>query len=352
MLYLQRTFDGLVTACRADAPTLVVGGVFIFASLVALASIGIYGFPIGGTISLLLLFAATAIFFGGTAFLLALFRERPDSPFSFAFGYVHQHITLDKLTRQLPLIFLVSIFLPAFSGIKGSISLFANYGWDGFWIDADRLIHGMDAWKLIHPVVGYPLVTFILGALYIVWLPLLLIAVVYFSLLTGRPQLRAQFLITYFSCWAILGSVCAVIFASVGPCFVHPILGRNDFLPLMDYLEYADSQWPIWVIHIQDRLATQLATGSRELGAGITAMPSMHVSMAFLYWLAARQINRWLGWVMLAYLIAIQVASVHLAYHYAVDGYFSMAMTFTIWRVSGHLTGSNTVLGSVADQTQ
>lgn len=337
MRQLKRASDGLIRACREDALTLCVGVVFIVASLISLASVGIYGFPVQGTVSLLILFAATAIFFGGLFFLSALFREKPESPIRFAYHFSGHHVSWEKLTRHLPLILLVSLFLPAFSSLKGSISLFADYDWDFFWIETDRLIHGMDAWKLIHPIVGYPVVTFILGILYIVWLPLLLIALVYFSFLTEKPQLRAQFLITYFSCWAFLGSLCAILFASVGPCFVHPILGRDDFLPLMDYLEYADSKWPIWVIHIQDRLADQLLQGSRELGAGITAMPSMHVSMAFLYWLGARQVNRWLGWIALAYLVAIQMGSVHLAYHYAVDGYLSMILTLVIWKVSGLL---------------
>ncbi|MEQ1551134.1 phosphatase PAP2 family protein [Sphingorhabdus sp.] len=336
MLHLNRALGGFITACKADALTLSVGGLFILASLAAMASIGIYGFPLDGSFSLLLTFAATAVFFGGSFLLIALLRERPESPIGFTRKFLTRHASWERLMRHVPLILLVSLFLPAFSGVKSSISLFATYSWDGFWIEADRMIHGMDAWRLIHPVVGYPFVTFVLSALYIVWLPMLLIALVYFSFLTNKPILRAQFLLTYFSCWAILGSLCAIAFASVGPCFVHPLVGREDFLPLMDYLDYADSQWPIWVIPIQDRLAAQLAAGSRELGAGITAMPSMHVSMAFLYWLAARHVNRWLGWAMFVYMLCILVASVHLAYHYAVDGYLSIILTLLIWKLCGH----------------
>lgn len=335
MLHLKRARDGIVAACRADTLTLSVGSLFILASLVAMASIGHYGFPINGSISLILTFVATAVFFGGFYLLTALFRERPESPIGFARAFLRHHASWERLTRHVPLMLLVSLFLPAFSGIKGSMSQFATYGWDDFWINTDRTIHGMDAWQLIHPVVGYPLVTFILSMLYLIWLPLLLIALIYFSFLTKRPELRAQFLLTYFSCWALLGSLCAIAFASVGPCFVHTLIGRDDFMPLMQYLDYADSKWPIWAIHIQDRLALQLAEGSRELGAGITAMPSMHVSMAFLYWLAARHVNRWLGWVMFAYFLSILVASVHLAYHYAVDGYISIILTFLIWKACG-----------------
>lgn len=334
MQHINGALNGFLRACCLDARILGVAALYIVLILVSLGSLGLYGFPIEGAISLLTIFAATAIFFGGVVFLKELFKTKPDSPVAFTKGYLQQTLTWEKSTRHLPIIVIVSLFLPAFSSFKGSISLFAEYQWDGFWIDVDRLIHGQDAWRLIHPLIGYPEITFILGILYIIWLPLLLIALVYFSFLTDRPELRSQFLLTYFSCWAIIGSLCAVLFASVGPCFAYPFLKRPDFLPLMHYLEFADSKYPIWVIHIQDRLAEQLVTQSRELGAGITAMPSMHVSMAFLYWLGARQINAWLGWIAFAYLIAIQIGSVHLGYHYAVDGYFSMIVTFIIWKTS------------------
>ena len=64
-------------------------------------------------------------------------------------------------------------------------------------------------------------------------------------------------------------------------------------------------------------------------------MPSIHVSMAFLMALLGWRIRRALGIVLTAYVVAIQIASVHLGWHYAIDGYAGIIGTYAIWRLVG-----------------
>jgi len=71
------------------------------------------------------------------------------------------------------------------------------------------------------------------------------------------------------------------------------------------------------------------------LGSGISAFPSLHVSMATLFALAAFRLRRSAGFLMAAYLLFIVVGSVHLGWHYAVDGYFSIAATLFVWKCVG-----------------
>jgi hypothetical protein len=79
------------------------------------------------------------------------------------------------------------------------------------------------------------------------------------------------------------------------------------------------------------------AADENGLGSGITAMPSMHCAIAFLYWIAVRQMSSGWGHFFGAFFIVIWVSSVHLAYHYAVDGLVSLVAVAVIWKVSGRL---------------
>jgi len=61
----------------------------------------------------------------------------------------------------------------------------------------------------------------------------------------------------------------------------------------------------------------------------------MHVSQALLFFLAMRRVSRGAGLLFGIFFIAILIGSVHLGYHYAVDGYVSIAVTGLIWALAG-----------------
>ena len=68
-------------------------------------------------------------------------------------------------------------------------------------------------------------------------------------------------------------------------------------------------------------------------------MPSMHVSIIFLIALLGWRKNAVLGAVFTIYTFFIMLGSVHLAWHYAVDGYLSIIVTLVIWVISGRIAG-------------
>jgi hypothetical protein len=147
-------------------------------------------------------------------------------------------------------------------------------------------------------------------------------------------QLRRQFFLTYMLSWAIIGSAMATWLASVGPCFMGPLLGDARFDAQMAYLNAANDQIPIMTLRVQDLLLEWHLSAQDGLGAGITAMPSMHCAIAFLYWLAMRRVSPRLGIVFAAFFIITWVSSVHLAYHYAVDGLVSLVAVAILWKIA------------------
>jgi membrane-associated phospholipid phosphatase len=66
-------------------------------------------------------------------------------------------------------------------------------------------------------------------------------------------------------------------------------------------------------------------------------MPSLHVAIAFSYVLLGAAIDRRLALAGGVFTALILIGSVHLGWHYAIDGYFSILMTWLIWRAVGWL---------------
>lgn len=218
-----------------------------------------------------------------------------------------------------------------FTSMKTMLTDITTFRWDPMLADLDKALHGQDPWlwlrflnpvtEIIQPIYGRS------------WF--LLIAL--FSLLVcAWPKFRAarsQYIWTFLLCWSVLGNFLAGVFMSGGPVFYQKLVGEDRFAGLTTHLEtlasgHLEPAYPVvlWTAYTQDRSG---------FGTGISAFPSMHLSMATLFVLLGFKVDRRLGWAMLAYLGIIMVGSVHLGWHYAVDGYFSIAATLLIWAAVG-----------------
>ncbi|QLC22451.1 hypothetical protein HFP51_09820 [Parasphingopyxis sp. CP4] len=241
----------------------------------------------------------------------------------------------DRVIFALPAI-LGALFLgTAFTGVKSAIPHVVPFSFDPWFADADALLHGGDAWLLIQPIVGYPAVSFVINIVYDSWLLALYFVFLLFALWKERPQLRSQFLVSYALCWIVLGSFAATLMSSVGPCFYDDFFGSDRYAPLMHYLGHASSQYPMSVLEVQQRLLDWSNAETVNVGRGISAMPSMHISIAMLYALAGFRVSRFWGVIGSLYVLLILVGSVHLGYHYAIDGYLSIIATALIWVGAG-----------------
>jgi hypothetical protein len=265
-----------------------------------------------------------------------LWRNRPAAPAAFLLQTWRRRIAEPAVLARLPLLAIAIVFMPFFSKMKSMIPLFNPFEWDPAFIAWDRaLLLGHDAWEVLQPVFGYPLVTAALAALYHAWLLLIYMGTLFFVFHPSATAVVRQYFLGFILIWTVIGGGLATALASVGPCFMGPIFGDSTFDAQMSYLRAANEQVPVLTLHVQDLLLQWHQDGHRDLGSGITAMPSMHVAMAFLFWLGIRRISRAAGWIFFAFFAAIWIGSVHLAYHYAVDGLVSVIATAVLWELSG-----------------
>jgi PAP2 superfamily len=327
---------GRMTALANDDRIVLWCGVaFCAAIIAALLAVGFN--PLVPTLYLnnLKVYALAWLIVFGLMFFYRLAKVRPKSPFRYLRHDFFDAPTRLASRRAVLYSLLLATFGTLFSLAKRSIPLINDYGWDESFIALDQAIHGRDAWLLLQPLLGYPIVTWIMGLFYHAWILLIYLGGFYFIFFESDAQLRARYVLAYMLSWTLIGFVAAAIFASVGPCFAGPILGIDQFADQMAYLRQVDAQYPLMFLDVQDKLLAWYRDDAATLGAGIAAMPSMHVAQAFLFFLAMRHKGRWAANLFGAFAVIILVGSVHVGYHYAVDGYLAIVMAAIIWGASG-----------------
>lgn len=259
-----------------------------------------------------------------------LLIERPISPLRYVLSSAIANLLTRRVFAIVP-VMAVALLMPAFSAVKSSIGRINPFDWDATFITLDRAIHGTDPWRLLHPLMGQPAITYLASNLYHIWFLLIYFGPVLFAFYLRDRQLRLSFFFSYIATWTVVGMIFATLLASVGPCFVGPIFDNAHFAEQMAYLQQADRVYPLAVLDVQQQLLNWYRAEDAGLGRGITAMPSMHVALAWLYVLVTWRVDRRLGYVFAAFFIAIQLSSVHLAYHYAIDGYVAIGLVTVIW---------------------
>lgn len=293
----------------------------------------------GQTLTSFGIFEVCVLLMFGIDLIWALARQRPKAPLDFLRRRYLSRDAIMRIAIALPALSLCIVMIPIFSSLKAMIPLFTSYDWDPVFIAWDRAIFlGNDAWVVLQPLFGYPMVTAAFAALYHLWALLLYPGCIFMAAYpVVSDDLRRRFFLTYALAWSVVGGAMAIGMASVGPAFAAPLVGIDTFKPQIAYLHSANLQVPVMTVAVQDMLLDRFLAGDGSLGSGVSAMPSMHIAIATLFWLAMREIGPRAGRSFLGFLIVIWIGSVHLAYHYAVDGLISVIAIVALWKISAWL---------------
>jgi hypothetical protein len=286
------------------------------------------------------------IVMGGACVFVQLYRNRPRNgeeapgPIAAIVGDIRARWCRDCFASLFwpPLLF--AFLMASFNAYKQMVLPIAGFRFDHALAAADRaLFLGHDPWRVTHAIFGSPQATLFIDHAYHGWFAPMAVGVVLCAWLPASTyRLRAQYLLSYIAVWIGIGSLLAFLLPSAGPCFYNELVGpAPSFDGLMRRLAdlQAASGGKFTAFNSQAMLLEARGSTHLSIGGGISAMPSVHNGLAVLFAIAAFNINRIVGWLFAAYALLIWIGSIHLGWHYALDGIVSVVLTLFIWRAMG-----------------
>lgn len=226
----------------------------------------------------------------------------------------------------------IDLTFDAFGAFKPAIPQFRPYALDPWLANVDRALHvGQDPWRWLHALPLRDALTAALDRLYVHWYGVIgtvTLGVIVF----GRPEDRVRFALGYVVLWSFAGTLLAILMASGGPVYFGGLAGDDErFASLMTYLDTAAPlarrlQADLWLAYVDPDV--EMTFG------GISAMPSLHVAVAAYFALWARRAARWAGLITTVWAVGILMGSVHLGWHYAIDGYLAIGLAWGAYRLA------------------
>lgn len=276
------------------------------------------------------------------AFLRMAIVERPQRPLArfpaIVAGFVANPSRIGAIVVRSAL---VVAFVATFGYLKTLIPALHPFSWDIAFRDMDTaLFLGTAPWKISFALFGTPFLTTVINAFYHLWLFVVfgfLLSVIFGIM---PRQVEKRFLYAFIFTWSIGGNLLATLLSSAGPVFFSRLGLGADYDPQMLTLAQFNQASPVWALDVQDMLWSSYAGSSSGI-AGISAMPSMHVASSLVCALAAWRVSRVLGYALFAFTGVIFIGSVHLGWHYAVDGLLAVAIALIAWKAAGSVAAAD-----------
>ena len=270
---------------------------------------------------------AAALIIWSVGFLFLLVRTsissaRIDRPLSsIAQG---MRAELPTLTKAFSYALLLGLALALHGWAKTMIPQVSSYWADPMLADFDQFLFGQDPWHLFRAVGLGPL----FAKIYVSWFP---VTFGMMGLLAFSRRDHGVLLTAFLAILIIVGTIGQYALPSAGPIYYE----RLGFGPRFDQLTATTDPS---VTFLADYLWRNYEAAGANLGTGISAMPSMHVTLAVWTMFAARAFWRPLFIPAAAYASIIYITSVASGWHYATDGIVGAALAAAIYAWLGRRT--------------
>ena len=237
----------------------------------------------------------------------------------------------NRIINAIPLIVALMFFNKALLELKIEIPVLHPFEWDLYFSKLDRQLHfGLDPWVLLQPFLGFDIATTICNIFYGLWFFVMFGAFLWFGFQKQATELRTRFFLAYMMLWFVGGGLMALVFSSAGPAFYGDLgLPHNPYTELNKYLADVNSRIPVWSVSAQRMLWDGYLNITKPIG--ISAFPSMHNGTAFLIAISFRPVSKTLSNILFAFTAMVFLASIHLGWHYAVDGYAAFGLAMICW---------------------
>jgi hypothetical protein len=262
--------------------------------------------------------AALMIWWVGLLFLAcrtAIVGVKPDRPLTSLMLSLRGE--LPTLSKAFGCALLIGLAMALHGWAKTMIPHVGGYWADPMLADLDHWLFGQDPWRLFQVEALGPL----FAKIYVTWFP---VTFGMMGLLAFSKRDHSVLLTAFVATLIIVGTIGQYVLPSAGPIFYERIgLGPR-------FNELVASTDPS-VTFLADYLWRNYQAGGANLGTGISAMPSLHVTMAVWTMFAAHALWRPLVIPAAIYALIIYVYSVASGWHYATDGLVGAALAAAIY---------------------
>jgi hypothetical protein len=267
-----------------------------------------------------------AVYLLFTGFVM-FFKKKDSAIFGPAWNkWVRGYFSAQRLYDFCHVFVALKVVLTIHAIVKQNVPLINSANYDDVLLRLDILLHGgINPMKAEVALLGAPKISAAIDWLYVIWfqlkLPILLVFIV-----NKDRRLYERFFLAFFSLW-LFGGLLTVLFPSWGPIYIEPEWFAAVTKPTASILQ--EKLWHGYQLFLANPAGYTIRSYE-----GVAAFPSLHVGVVALYVFFFYRMNKFLGIAAAVYTLCIQLGSVLLGWHYAVDGYFAIALAFLLYRAA------------------